>query len=86
MTDVAYAPEEAADWVGRKAGDAEQDVQRFDDHVERKFDHAVTDVEYAPEEAADWAGSKVRDVERFGDGVEGAHDQGKDEGRSGYGY
>ena len=93
--DFENAPENAAEWTGRKVGevenipnDVEQDFDRFGDGVERKWDNAVDDVEDAPENAANWVGEKVGDVERFGDDVENygdrldnAYDQGRDEER-----
>ncbi len=61
--------------------DVEQDWDRAENRVESRFDCAVQDVEDAPEDVAGWVGDKVGDVERFGDGIEGAYDEGRDEGR-----
>lgn len=61
---------------------------RFGNRVESGFDNAVNDVEDAPENVAAWVGDKVGDVERFGDDVgdygdrlDDAYDQGRQDGR-----
>jgi hypothetical protein len=91
-------PEDAAAGIGRRVGEVEQipdnieqGFDRFGDGVERKWDNAVDDVEDAPENIAQWGGEKVGDVERFGDdvenygdGLDNAYDQGRDEGRNDY--
>lgn len=68
----------------------EQGFDRFGNNVENKWDNAVDDVEDAPENVAGWVGEKVGDVERFGDDVgdygdrlDNAYDQGRDEERYG---
>lgn len=59
--------------------------------MEQGFDNAVDDVEQAPENVAKWTGEKVGEVERFGDDVEAygdrldnAYDEGREEGRNGW--
>lgn len=62
------------------------EVQGGWDRAENKFDNAVDDVEEFPENVAGWAGEKVGDAERFGDNMENAYDDGKEEGRYGERY
>lgn len=93
--DAEEFPENAAEWTGRRVGDVEQmpenveqDFDQFGDSVERKWDNAEEDVEDAPENAAEWVGEQIGDVEKFGDdvenygdGLENAYDEGRDEER-----
>ena len=81
---VENFPENAARWTGEKV----QDVEDIPQDIENKWDNAVQDVEDVPEDVAGWAGDKVGDVERFGDDVDNygdrldnAYDQGRDEER-----
>lgn len=37
-----------------------------------------------PEDAAGWVGEQVGDVERFGDEMDNAYDEGREEGRDGW--
>lgn len=88
-------PSDAARWTGEKVQEVEdvpQDVgqgfERFGDRVEEGWDGAVEGVEDAPADVAGWVGRRVGEVEgvgdeveRFGDGLDNAYDQGKDEER-----
>jgi hypothetical protein len=62
--------QDAAEWTGRRVGEAEnvgQDVEqgfdRFGDGVERRFDNTVENIEDAPERVE-------QNFDEFGDGVE----------------
>jgi hypothetical protein len=96
VNDVENFPDNAARWTGEQVGrveDIPQDIEQGYDRAkwgaENTFDNAVQDVADAPEDIANWAGRKVGDVERFGDDVENygdnldnAYDQGRNEGRN----
>ncbi|EEA24285.1 hypothetical protein TMatcc_007365 [Talaromyces marneffei ATCC 18224] len=66
-------PENAANWVGNKVGEAEYEVDRVENNVEN-----------FPENAAEWVGDKVGGIERFGDEIGDAYDEGRAEGRDGW--
>lgn len=75
--DVEDAPEDVANWAGRKT----QEVEDIPYDVERKWDHGVQDVEDIPEDIAGWAGREDGRIERFDDNVDNAFDRGRDEER-----
>jgi phage-related protein len=92
---ISNLPENAA----AAAGSAVGHVENFGDSVENKWDDAVDDVENFPENAAHWTGEKVQGVEDtwddatqgvedWGQGMEDAYDQGRDDARDDddYGY
>ncbi|KAK7509968.1 uncharacterized protein IWZ02DRAFT_147689 [Phyllosticta citriasiana] len=67
--DVERGAEEAGEWTERKWDDAVRDVEEI-----------PQDVEGGVEDAAEWVGEGVGEVEQFGDGVEAAYDEGREEG------
>ncbi|KAK7552406.1 hypothetical protein IWX49DRAFT_134179 [Phyllosticta citricarpa] len=67
--EVERGAEEAGEWTERKWDDAVQDVEEI-----------PQDVEGGVEDAAEWVGEGVGEVEQFGDGVEAAYDEGREEG------
>ncbi|KAL1306626.1 hypothetical protein AAFC00_005305 [Neodothiora populina] len=75
--DIADAPEDVARWTGEKV----QEVEDIPDDVERGWDHMEQKVEDIPEDIAEDVGEGVGRVERFGDNMDNAYDQGRDEER-----
>jgi len=80
--DIVDAPEDAAQWAGRKVQDVEDipqdvdnDVNRFDNRVDQGFDNAVDDTAGA-------IGDAVGGVERFDNNVDNSFDQGEAQGRN----
>ncbi|OCK83392.1 hypothetical protein K432DRAFT_440883 [Lepidopterella palustris CBS 459.81] len=71
VQDIEDAPEDVANWAGRKEQDFDNDVNRFDNRVESRFDNAVNDVEDAPENVAGWLGRKIQDVEDIPQDIKG---------------
>lgn len=70
--------------------DIENDYDRVKYGMENKWDNAVQDVEDVPEDVAGFVGAGVGrverwgdDVDRFGDNMDNAYDQGRDDGRYG---
>jgi hypothetical protein len=82
-------------WFSPKVGevedipqDIENDYDRVKYGVENKFDNGIQDVEDIPEDIAGFAGEGVGKVERwgddadrFGDNMDNAYDQGRDDER-----
>jgi len=66
---VENAPYNAARWAGDEVGSAERDVKDVGEGIVDAIGGAIG-----------WAARKAEGVERFGEGVEGSYDQGKQEG------
>ena len=77
VNDVEDFPEDAARWTGRKVDEVEDIPEDVADWTGRK----VQEVEDIPEDVAGWAGRRVEGVERFGDEIDNAYDDGRNEQR-----
>ena len=65
--------------------DIPQDIgnawDRGEDRIENGFDNAVNDVEDIPEDVAQAVGEVAGRFDRFGDNMDAAYDEGRQEGR-----
>jgi len=77
VQDIENFPEDAAQWTGNKV----QEVEDIPEDIERKWDNAKQDVEDVPEDIAYGVGDIVGGVDRFGNRMDNAYDDGRDDRR-----